>query len=150
MENWQLTLVILGSVLVGALIPLLVRMGVTFSHASKEIADIGAQLKRTLNHVEIISDRVEVLSGGLKGGETNIADLLKSVGHIANGLERNMKTVNVLSTIMAALGTGVGAFVKTRFAAEGAGDSPMPEVAVVPGNGAPLPASPLSDLSTPE
>jgi len=142
MENWQLTLVILASVFVGALIPLLVKMGITFHRAGNEIAEIGAQMKRTMVHVEVISERVEVLSRGFKGGETDIADLLKTVGHVAQGLERNMKTVNMLSAIMTTVGSAVGAFVKARSPAEEAGNPAIPESIGVPGNGAPI--SPLA------
>ena len=141
MENWQLTLIILASVFVGALVPLLIRMGITFHRAGNEIAEIGAQMKRTMVHVEVISERVEVLSSGFKGGETDIADLLKTVGHVAQGLERNMKTVNMLSAIMTTVGAGIGAFVKARFPTEEIGDPAVPEVVGVPGNGAPV--SPL-------
>ncbi len=142
MENWQLTLIILASVFVGALVPLLIRMGITFHRAGIEIAAIGVQMKRTMVHVEVISERIEVLSRGFKGGETDIADLLKTVGHVAQGLERNMKTVNMLSAIVTTVGTAVGAFVKARFPAEEAGNPSMPEVLGVPGNGAPV--SPLA------
>ncbi len=142
MENWQLTLIILASVFVGALVPLLIRMGITFHRAGIEIAEIGAQMKRTMVHVEVISERVEVLSSGFKGGETDIADLLKTVGHIAQGLEKNMKTVNMLSAIVTTVGSAIGAFVKARFPAEGADNPSTPKAVGVPGNGAPV--SPLA------
>ena len=145
MENWQLTLIILASVVVGALIPLLVKLGITIHRAGKEIAEIGAQMKRTMVHVEVISERVEVLSSGFKGGETDIADLLKTVGHIAQGLEKNMKTVNMLSAIVTTVGTAIGAFVKARFPAEETNTSGASALAGAPGNGAPV--SPL-DVAT--
>jgi uncharacterized protein YoxC len=138
MENWQLALVILASAFFGALIPLLIKMGVAFHRAGKEVAEIGAQLKRTLSQVEIISDRVEVLSRGFKGGETDIADLLKTVGHIAQSLERNMKTVSTLSTIVTTAGAAVGAFVKARYPTEGIDASILAGIVDVPGNGAPI------------
>ena len=120
MENWQLTLVILASVLVGALIPLLIKMAISFHRAAKEIAEIGGQVRRTLSRIEIISDRVEVLSRGLEGGETSLAEILATVGHVARGLERNMKIIDVISTILASAGAAVAAFVKTRV--NGGGD----------------------------
>jgi hypothetical protein len=148
MENWQLTLIILASVFVGASIPLLVKLGITIHRAGIEIAEIGTQMKRTMVHVEIISERVEVLSRGFKGGEMDIADLLKTVGHVAQGLERNMKTVNMLSAIVTTVGSAVGAFVKARFPAEETGNPSIPEVVGVPGNGAPLSPMAASASST--
>jgi len=67
-----------------------------------------------------------VLSRGFKDGETPIAALLDSVGHVANGLERNMKAINVVSTVMASVGTAIAAYVTTRRAAE-AGVPPAAE-----------------------
>ena len=126
MENWQLTLVILVSVFIGALIPLFIMVAIAFYRAGRAIAEIGAQLKRTLTQFEIISDRVEVLSRGFKGGEANIADLLNSVGHLARGLERNMKIINMVSAIIASVGTAIAAFVTTK--------SAKPDVTQVPQN----------------
>jgi len=143
MESWQLTLVILASVLVGALIPLFIMAAFALYRAGREIAEIGARLKPTLAQLEVISDRVEILSRGFKGGETNIADLLTSVGHVAQGLERNMKTINTLSTIVATAGTAVAAFVSTRFPAEKTGKPVTAVVKEVPEN-RPPPSPPVA------
>jgi hypothetical protein len=145
-ENWQLTWVILASVFVGALIPLLVMITIAFYRAGREIAEIGAQMKRTLTRVETISDRVEILSRGFKGGEKDIADLLTSVGHVARGLEQNIKFINISSTIMASVATAVSAFVKTRFPAQEIGMPLTPPVTKAPENG----ASPSPAAVTPE
>ena len=134
MENWQLTLVILASVLVGALIPMLLIITAAFYRVGKEIAEIGARLTRTLAKVETISDRVEMLSRGFKGGETDIASLLSSVGELSRGLERNMKIINIFSAIMASVGPVIAAFVNTRLQPDEKEKPLTPEV-VVPGNG---------------
>jgi len=134
MENWQLTIIILASVCVGALIPLFIMIAIAFYRAGREIAEIGARLTRTLTQVEIVSDRFEVLSRGFKGGETDIADLLTSVGRVARALEQNMKFINIFSTIMASVGTAVSAFVKTRSPAEETGKPFTPDVIKVPEN----------------
>ena len=144
MENWQLTLVILASVFVGALIPMLIMIAIAFYRAGREIAEIGARLTRTLTQLETISDRVEMLSRGFKGGETNIADLLTSVGDLARGLERNMKIINIFSAIMASVGPAIAAFLKTRFPAEETGKPLTPDVIAVPENGPPPPPSDVS------
>ena len=58
MENWQLALVILAAVLVGASIPVFVMLFSALNRAGKEIADIGKRLRPTLSHLEVISERV--------------------------------------------------------------------------------------------
>ena len=148
MENWQLTLVILASVFVGALIPLLLMGAVALYRAGREIAEIGTRLRRTLTQAETISDRVEVLSRGFKGKETDIADLLTSVGHLARGLERNMSIINMISTILASVGTAIAAYVKTPSPSEEMEKPPTPDVTEVPENGHPPYPSPLSPEST--
>lgn len=135
MENWQLIWVISGSIFVGALIPLFTMIAIAFYRAGREIAEIGAQMRRTLTQVEIISDRIEVLSRGFKGGEKDISDLLTSVGHVARGLEQNMKYINIFSTVMASVGAAVSAFAKTRFPTEETAKPFTPAFTKVPDNG---------------
>jgi uncharacterized protein YoxC len=113
MENWQLALVILVAVVVGALVPVFIMLSLTLHRAGKEIAAIGNQLRPTLSQIQIISDRVETLSRGLEGGEQSIAELLAVVGDLARGLERNMKIINFSSAVVAAVGPAVAAFIKT-------------------------------------
>ena len=150
MENWQLTLVILGSVFLGGLIPLLIMTAIAFYRAGRAIAEVGARLAPTLTQVETISDRVEVLSRGFKGGETDIADLLKSVGDLARGLEQNMKIINVISTILASVGPAAAAYIKTRFPAENTGKPPTPDAVAVPGNVTPPTPSDVPPETTPD
>ncbi len=116
MENWQLILVILASVLVGVSIPLIIMMTIAFYRLGREIAEIGARLRRTLTKCEIISERVEIVSRGLKGGENNIADLLATAGNLAHGIDRNMRVINIFSTISTSIGMAIAAFVKKRWA----------------------------------
>ena len=125
MANWQLTLLILAAVFVGALIPAFIMLAMALHRAGKEVAEMAGQLTRTLTKAEVIADRVEVLSRGFKGGETNIADALASIGHLARGLERNMKLVNMFSTMLAAVGSAVAAFIATRATAGDSGSPPM-------------------------
>jgi hypothetical protein len=148
MENWQLTLLILGSVFVGALIPIFVMIALAVYRGSKEISNIGAQLARTMTHVETISDRVETLSLGLKGGETSVAEVLASVGNVARGLEHNMKIINIVSAIMTSIEPAIAAFIKTRFPVEDAEKPRAPAVAAVPDNGHPVSPTAVSPKKT--
>jgi hypothetical protein len=128
MEDWQLTLVILASVFVGALIPLLLMGAVALYRAGGAIADVGAKVKHTLARVDVISERVEVLTRGFKGGEADIADLLASVGHLARGLERNMKAINIVSAVLASVGTAIAAYVGARHPVDGAEQTHPPDL----------------------
>ena len=123
MENWQLAVVILASVIVGGLIPVIIMVALAHYRAAREIAETGAHLRRSLAKLDVISDRAEVLSRGFKGGEEKIADLLTSVGHLADGIERNMNAINAVSTIVGSLGTAVAAYFNSRSQA-GDGEPP--------------------------
>jgi hypothetical protein len=114
MENWQLTLIILAAVFMGALIPLLFIMTRAFYRAGKEISQIGERLIKLLDQMEIISGRVEVITRGFKDGETEIADLLRSAGNLSRGIERNMKIINILSTFLTSVGSTAIAFFKQK------------------------------------
>lgn len=148
MENWQLTALILASLFTGALVPLLIMGAVALYRAGNAIAEIGAGLKRTLAQVEIVSDRVEVLTRGLKGGEASIADLLTSVGHLARSLEHNMKTINVVSAIIASIGTAIAAWVGTRPTVAETGPTEAPDVTDVPEGRSPRAPSSVSPEAT--
>lgn len=118
MENWQLILVILSAVLVGALIPVLIMIARVLSRAGKEISEVGERLVKLLTQMEVISDRAEVLSRGFIDGEKDIASLLKSAGNLSRGIEQNMKIVTALSTFLTSVGAVFAAFVKSKVASE--------------------------------
>lgn len=98
MENWQLTLIILSSVFMGALIPVLIMAAIALFKVIRQIVEIGPSVKRTLAHIETISDRVEILS---------------------NNLDRNMKIINILSLVASSIGPVVSAISKKMHTGEG-------------------------------
>lgn len=118
MANGQLALIILGSVLVGALLPVLVALAMALFRAASAIAEIVPKVTRTLTQFETIANRAELLSRGFKGGEADIADLLTAVGKLARGLERNLGIVNIVSGFAAAIGPAIAAFIRARVASE--------------------------------
>jgi len=125
-ENWQLALVILAAVLVGAAIPVFVMLFAALNRAGREIAELGRRLKPTLSHIEVISERVETLSRGLEGGQKNIAALLAAMGDSAHALESNMKIINIASALITSLGPAAAAFIKTMRQPNRAEASPEP------------------------
>ena len=113
LENWQLALIILGAVFIGALIPVFILLSLALYRAGREIAEMGRQLGPTLMQIQVISNRVETMSRGLDGGEKRVADFLAALGVLTRGLERNVQLINVSSAILAAIGPAAAAFVKT-------------------------------------
>jgi hypothetical protein len=113
MENWQLALLILGAVLTGALAHVLLLLGLALFKAGRNITEMGRQITPTLRNMQIISDRMEVLTRGLEGGDKRVAELLEAMGSLSQGIERNTKLLNLSGAIAAAVGPAVSAFVQT-------------------------------------
>ena len=113
MENWQLTLIVLGAVIVGASIPVFIMLWLALFRASREMAEFGRQLAPTLAQIQTISTRVEIVSRGLEGGETRIAEFLAAIGALTGGLERNMKLLNFSTAMVAAAGPVLASLVNS-------------------------------------
>lgn len=110
MANWQLTLIILGAVFIGAMIPAFLMLSLAIYRAGREIAEAGRRLAPTLMQLQVISARAEVLSRGFEGGEKKFADLLATVGQLNQVFDRNIKIVSITSGILAAVGPALTAF----------------------------------------
>lgn len=119
MENAHLLLVILASVVFGALIPIVALLCVVLYRAGREITATSRLLAPTLVNVQAISERVETLSRGLEGGEKRVADLLAALGERAQGMDRNMQLIQVATTVLAAAAPAIGAFVQAMRAPDG-------------------------------
>ncbi len=117
MESWQVSLLIIFSMLVGALIPIMVMIFLTLWRAYKRLSLLVERLGPTIEQVQIIAQRVEVMSRGLEGQERNVADVVEVSGELARRVERYMSLVSVASTVMAAVVPAVTAFIRARQAA---------------------------------
>lgn len=119
METLQLVIVVLASVVVGALIPIIVMLCVALHRAGREITATSRLLAPTLVNLRAISERVEALSRGLEGGEKRVAELMSALGERAQGMERNMQLVQVATTVIAAAVPAIGAFIEAMRAPDG-------------------------------
>ena len=120
METWQLAVVILCAVLVGALLPALVALTAALRRVTDQAVRLAQAAEPTLQHAARIAERTERLSRGLEGGEKNVAALLAAMGELARSMERNAKVLNVASALAIALGPAAAAFVKTLSTQDGA------------------------------
>ncbi len=112
MEAWQLTLLILMAVLVGALLPALVLLTLALQRAASTIHSVGVQLTATLDQVQVIAERVEKLSRGLEGSENDVAHLMSALNSMAHTVERNAKVLDLATLVAASAGPAVAAFIK--------------------------------------
>lgn len=118
METWQVTVVILVSMLTGALMPVLVMILVTAVRAYRKVTKLTTELEPTLERIKLIAARVEVISRALEGREKNLAEILEVGGQLANRVERNMGAIGIASSVMAAVVPAVSAYLRAKREAE--------------------------------
>jgi len=104
MAHWQLTLIILASILVGALIPLLISLATTLAAVRRQLESTGQRLDATLDQAQETLARVNRLSRGLDGGERQLEGLKNMVGDLTETLGK----VNGLVKMGLAVGAAVG------------------------------------------
>jgi uncharacterized protein YoxC len=131
MAPWQLTLIILASILVGAIIPLLVSVAFTLQAVRRQLDSTGRRLDATLDEAQETLARVNRISRGLDGGERQLEGLKYMVGDLTDTLGKINGLVKLALTVGAAVGPALAA-VATRLmnrcapappAAEPAGDA---------------------------
>jgi uncharacterized protein YoxC len=129
MANWQLTLIILASILVGALIPLLVSVVFTLQAVRRQLESTGQRLDATLDQAQETLARVNRLSRGLDGGERQLEGLKNMVGDLTETLGKVNGLVKMGLAVGAAVGPALAALM-TRFTSRGAAPAAPAEPAV--------------------
>ncbi|MDX9720180.1 MAG: hypothetical protein RBU37_05505 [Myxococcota bacterium] len=114
MESWQVTLLILFSMLLGALIPIMVMIFLTLFRTYKRIAQFTEQMQPTVKQLQLVAERAELLSRGLEGSEAKLAQILDTTSKLAERVERNMSLIGIASSVAAVVGPAVSAFMASR------------------------------------
>jgi hypothetical protein len=112
METWELTIVVLASVLVGALLPVLFLLTATLAAVRRRIAENATRFDVTLERFHVVSGRLESASRGLEGSEAEVARLVQVSGSLADRLAQAEKAVKVATALGNAIGPAVAAFVQ--------------------------------------
>ena len=111
MEGWQIALVVLLALLVGALLPLLAQLYGTL-HTVRQVVEKSARdVESAMGAIHRVSERVDKLSATLEkdGKITEIVDGLASAAQIGNQMQG---TLRVAGTVSAAVVPAVAAAVK--------------------------------------
>ena len=134
MENWQLALVILSALLVGALIPMLLQLRSSLHRIEVDFHATAGRLAPALEDVRVTAHRLRLVADGLEGREGDVGQLAQSAGDLARTLDRLRHTTQVATAVAAAVAAGIRAFRATHTTS--ATDDGAPDVA-----GAPAPGS---------
>ena len=136
MQSWQVVVVALVAVLVGATVPVLLQLRSTLKQMERRMRFTGRKLDRTLDDFRVAVGQVNRLGAGLEGGEQKFSDLVDALSSFAQTLNRLRGTVAVASAAGAALGPALTAFLQgMRQPAPTAQGVVTEEGEDVPGNG---------------
>jgi hypothetical protein len=110
METWNVALVILAAVLVGAAIPVLVQLRATLRAMEKTLQRSGARLDEALGATTAAAERIDALVARLEEGG-RIEQLVDGVAAATRMVSQLRDTVRVASAVGAAVGPAVAAAV---------------------------------------
>ncbi len=136
MEQWQLAVVILAAVMVGALVPVIAMFGLTLASVRRQIDATGARVAHTLDHVEHITQRVDTITTGLEGSEEHVRSLNETIGEAAKMMESLRSLMQVGSSVGASLGPAVQGFLMQMATQNGNGGYPAAQGHPAAGAGA--------------
>jgi ABC-type transporter Mla subunit MlaD len=113
LNAWQVGLLVLIAVFIGAAIPALVQLRATLRTIQETVKATGPALSTTLSKLEIGADRIEKLTRGFDGGDREVAGLVKRLEEINAILARLSRAGWVATSIGAAVGPAVSAAVRS-------------------------------------
>jgi uncharacterized protein YoxC len=127
MEAWQLGLVIVIAILVGALLPLIFLLTLTVNNLRKQIGSTGNRLDDAIDEIKHgVADirlgvgelresiaRLNTFSKGLEGGEEAIQTTLKAVGELGQTIQGINDSAKNYSRIIALAGPLLSGFISS-------------------------------------
>ena len=132
MENWQVALLTLSALVVGAGIPFLIQLRSTLRRLEVAVQATSERLLPALDDARVSAHRIRRITDELEGREGDIGELARSAGELARTIDRLRNTTHVASAVAVAVAAGVRAFRETRSTgAEGELDQPA-RTAVTP------------------
>lgn len=110
MESWEVALVVLAAVLVGAAIPVLVQLRATLRAMEKTLQRAGPRLDEALGATVSAAGRIDALVVRLEEGG-RIEQLVDGVAAVSRMVSQLRDTIRVASAVGAAVGPAVAAAV---------------------------------------
>ena len=128
MQSWQMVVLVLLAVLVGAALPALLQLWVTLRTARSVLDTGGHRLDRALAEVTGTASRIGHVADELDGSVKRVEIFLTATSNLAGSLQVLSDRIRVASAIGAAVGPAVAAVLRGfRTPANGKGDGSMTE-----------------------
>jgi methyl-accepting chemotaxis protein len=133
MENWQVALLTLSALVVGAGIPSLIQLRSTLRRLEVAVQATSERLLPALDDARASLHRIRRITDELEGREADIGELARSAGELARTVDRLRSTTQIASAVAVAVAAGVRAFRETRSnGVEDELDQQQPRRAVAP------------------
>jgi ABC-type transporter Mla subunit MlaD len=110
MEPWQTGVLVVVSLVAGAILPALVQLTLTLRSSRAALERASVRLDRTLDAAAATAERLDKATAGID--ERRIAALMESVESLARTVNQAREAVRVASAVSAAVGPAVGAAVR--------------------------------------
>jgi uncharacterized protein YoxC len=111
MENWQVALLTVSAVLIGALVPAIIQFQITMRHLDRTLERTGESLRRALHQATDLTARIDRITATVEGKSASLESFLSAVGGASESIERLRSSVGLISTIGAAIAPAVSAAV---------------------------------------
>ncbi len=110
MESWQTAVVIVGSLVAGAALPVLVQLSSTLRRARAALQRTASRADRALEAVAATAERLDRATAGLD--ERRVRALMESIDALVLTVNQLRERAHVAGTVAAAVGPAVGAAVR--------------------------------------
>ena len=124
LATWQLIVVVLLAVLVGALVPALIQLRRTLKSAENVLQATAPRLDRTLDEVSEAAARINRLGNTLERDAEGLRVFTDAAAGLGRSLKQAQKSLHLMTAVGAAVGPAVAAGLRSLF---GAGTDDEPE-----------------------
>jgi uncharacterized protein YoxC len=112
MENWQLALVVISAILVGALIPAITQYRSTMRCWEKVVRDNESDIRHTMRELSQLSTRLNKMGSSIEANAKQVEGFFQAFDGITDSVKRLTGTVRTASVVGAAVAPAVAAAIR--------------------------------------
>ena len=112
MEGWQIVIVILAAVLVGALLPVLFQVFTTLRAIRTNVERLGPKIDQTLGEVQDATRRLNRTGASIEQGVDQVRSVVSTAGEAARLFHQVKGSLRTAATVGGAVGPAIVAAVR--------------------------------------
>jgi len=112
MQGYQIVIVILGAVLVGAMLPVLFQLYATLREVRSNIERLGPKVDRTLTEVQEVSQRLNRTGASVEQGVEQVKSVVSTAGEIGRLVQQIKGSVRTAAAVGGAVGPAIVAAIR--------------------------------------